>query len=60
MSFLVRFVVTDEYGVVHDETMVSEIDTLFSLEKGMTVEGRPLTMRMEFDPPLAPAARYVT
>jgi hypothetical protein len=55
MSFLVRYIATDEKDVVvHDETVVCEVDTLAALTKRVYVLGQPLTLRIEFDPALAP------
>jgi hypothetical protein len=56
VSFLLRYIATDAAGeCVHDETVVANVAALEAIEKDVWVLGQKITLRVEFDPPLAPA-----
>jgi hypothetical protein len=57
VSFLIRYTFTMEDGeVVHDETVVGDVRELEAIEKDVWVLGQRGTLRVAFDPPLAPRA----
>jgi hypothetical protein len=57
LSFLIRYTFTMANGeVVHDETVVAELEELTAIEKDVWVFWMRGTLRVEFDPPLAVSA----
>ena len=57
MTFLIRYVFTTADGEVqHDETVVATVESLTAIEKHVSVLGQHGTLRVEFDPPLAPVS----
>lgn len=56
MSFLIQYTATDDQGeIVHDETVVADVDPLEAISKDVWVLGRRVTLRIAFDPPLTAA-----
>jgi hypothetical protein len=55
MPFLTRYTFTLANGeVIHDETVVGDVADLRSISKDVWIAGERGTLRVEFDPPLAP------
>jgi hypothetical protein len=55
VTFLTRYTFTLASGeVVHDETVIGDVADLSAIEKIVYINGERGTLRVEFDPPLAP------
>lgn len=55
MAFLLTFEVIAASGeILETETVVAELPSLETIEKHAEVFGQRLTLRLTFDPPLAP------
>lgn len=60
MTFLIRIAVELEDGtVIHDETVLADTIPFYGFEKGMSSDGVDATLKVEFDPPLAPLTKVL-